>query len=25
MYSMVFLGLVGAGGIFSGTNPAYKV
>lgn len=24
MYSMCFLGLVGAGGIFSGTNPAYK-
>jgi 4-coumarate--CoA ligase len=24
MYSMVFLGAVGAGGIFSGTNPAYK-
>jgi 4-coumarate--CoA ligase len=24
MYSMLFLGLVGAGGIFSGTNPAYK-
>src|ERR1700710_1347850 len=25
MYSMLFLGLVGAGGVFSGTNPAYKV
>ncbi|KAF2014491.1 acetyl-CoA synthetase-like protein [Aaosphaeria arxii CBS 175.79] len=25
MYSMVFLGGVGAGGIFSGTNPAYRV
>lgn len=25
MYSMLFLGLVGAGGIFSGTNPAYKL
>lgn len=24
MYSMLFLGLVGAGGIFSGTNPAYR-
>jgi acyl-CoA synthetase (AMP-forming)/AMP-acid ligase II len=24
MYSMVFLGGIGAGGIFSGTNPAYK-
>lgn len=25
MYSMCFLGGVGAGGIFSGTNPAYQV
>lgn len=25
MYSMVFLGGVGAGGVFSGTNPAYRV
>jgi 4-coumarate--CoA ligase len=24
MYSMLFLGGIGAGGIFSGTNPAYK-
>ncbi|KAF2732344.1 acetyl-CoA synthetase-like protein [Polyplosphaeria fusca] len=25
MYPMVFLGGVGAGGVFSGTNPAYRV
>jgi acyl-CoA synthetase (AMP-forming)/AMP-acid ligase II len=25
MYSMLFLGGVGAGGVFSGTNPAYRV